>query len=118
MVALTGDMGSGKTVFVQGICAGLKVEEMVTSPSFTLIHEYHGVFPVYHFDFYRLNSTEEIESLDLEYYYQLRGICLIEWAERGDGLLPEARLSVTLIRSLKDENLRNIRIVDSREAHS
>lgn len=90
IVALCGDLGSGKTILTKGICEGLGVKEMVTSPTFTLIQEYSGTFPVYHFDFYRLNSVREIEMLDLDGYFNSDAISIIEWADRGEKLLPES----------------------------
>lgn len=98
VVALYGDLGSGKTVFVKGICAGLDVTGDVTSPTFTLIQEYSGRVPVFHFDFYRMESVAEIEDLDLDRYFDAQGVSLIEWAERGESLLPEKRISVTIQR--------------------
>jgi tRNA threonylcarbamoyladenosine biosynthesis protein TsaE len=96
VVALTGELGSGKTVFVQGVCAGLGVPGFVTSPTFTLMQEYAGRVPVYHFDFYRLNSAAEIAELDPAGAFEAGGICLIEWAERGRTLLPPDRFEVEL----------------------
>lgn len=90
VVALFGDLGSGKTILTKGICEGLGVKEMVTSPTFTLIQEYSGICPVYHFDFYRLNSIGEIEMLDLDCYFSSDAISIIEWADRGEKLLPES----------------------------
>jgi tRNA threonylcarbamoyladenosine biosynthesis protein TsaE len=98
VVALYGALGSGKTVFAQGICAGLDVQDYVTSPSFTLIQEYEGRIPVYHFDFYRLESLEQVETLDIDGYMMAGGLCIIEWAEKGEPLLPHERFSVTLKR--------------------
>ena len=111
VVGLYGDLGSGKTLFIQGICSGLEVQEFVTSPSFTLIQEYSGKLPVSHFDFYRLESAREIEDLDLDAYFEKNGVSLIEWAERGDPLLPEERFSVTIDRVFENEKL----IEDQRE---
>lgn len=102
IVALYGELGSGKTVFIQGVCAGLEVEDYVTSPSFTLIQEYKGRIKVIHFDFYRLDSECEVEDLDIDNYLEAGGVSLIEWAERGEGLLPEDRFSVCLDRVMED----------------
>jgi tRNA threonylcarbamoyladenosine biosynthesis protein TsaE len=114
VVAIRGELGSGKTVLVQGICSGLGVTGFVTSPTFTLIQEYPGRFQVYHFDFYRLQSLREIEDLDLERYFESGGISLIEWAERAGALLPEGRIDVAIERKAEDgkpaENVRRIRI--------
>jgi tRNA threonylcarbamoyladenosine biosynthesis protein TsaE len=98
VVALTGELGSGKTVFAQGVCDGLEVTDPVTSPTFTLVQEYTGRLPVRHFDFYRLESAREIEDLDLEGYFQSGGVCLIEWAERGRMFYPEEHFKVELSR--------------------
>ncbi len=96
VVALFGELGSGKTRLVQGVCRGMGVAEDVTSPSFTLINEYSGRMPVYHFDFYRLERLEEIAALGIDEYFDGPGVCLIEWAERALPLLPEPRLDVHL----------------------
>ncbi|MBN2103960.1 tRNA (adenosine(37)-N6)-threonylcarbamoyltransferase complex ATPase subunit type 1 TsaE [bacterium] len=88
VLALFGDLGSGKTVFTKGVCKGLGVTDVVTSPTFTLVQEYSGRMPVYHFDFYRLTALHDIEMLDLDYYFNAGGISIIEWAERGEQLLP------------------------------
>jgi len=103
VLALYGDLGSGKTVFAKGLCAGLDVRDMVTSPTFTLVQEYQGRLPVYHFDFYRLNSPQEIEMLDLDQYFNQAGVSIIEWAEKGDMLLPD---SVFKIRIERDADYR------------
>ncbi len=98
VVAICGELGSGKTVLVQGICAGLGVTGFVTSPTFTLIQEYHGRLPVYHFDLYRLENLREIEDLDLEGYFESGGVSLIEWAERAGPLLPEGLIEIAIDR--------------------
>lgn len=103
IVALSGELGTGKTVMIKGICNGLNVEEPVTSPSFTLVQEYSGQLPVFHFDFYRLETINEIEELDLNYYFQTDGICLIEWGEKGESLLPEETISITIHRIFDDK---------------
>jgi len=96
IVALYGELGSGKTVMAQGICEGLEVDTPVTSPSFTLIQEYIGRLKVYHFDFYRLESLSEIESLDIDSYFEQSGVCIVEWAEKGDMLFPDGYFKVHL----------------------
>ncbi len=114
VVAIRGELGSGKTVLVQGICSGLGVKDDVTSPTFTLIQEYSGRCPVYHFDFYRLQSLREIEDLDLVEYFESEGISLIEWAERAEPLLPDDRIDVLLEHVMENrkpsENQRHVRI--------
>ncbi len=93
LIAFRGDLGSGKTCMIQGICQALEVDDYVTSPTFMLINEYAGrlngkELPVYHFDLYRLRGADELEDLGAEDYFYGRGVCLVEWAERANGLLP------------------------------
>lgn len=97
-IALTGDLGSGKTQFAKGIAAGLAVDPSVpvTSPTYTLVNIYKGRFPLYHFDLYRLHGDQDIVDLGFEEYFYGRGVCLVEWAERLNDLLPEERLEVAL----------------------
>ncbi len=84
IVLLFGDLGAGKTTFTQGLCQGLGLpeNEYVRSPSFTLINEYSGRFPIFHVDLYRLETAQEIEQLGLEEILFGRGISIVEWAER------------------------------------
>jgi tRNA threonylcarbamoyladenosine biosynthesis protein TsaE len=105
VLALYGELGSGKTVFVQGVCNGLEVQNYVTSPSFTLVQEYTGRFPIFHFDFYRLESILEVEALDIDRYFSIGGISIIEWADRGESLLPDNKISIRL--SLVSEHEKN-----------
>lgn len=89
IVCLYGDLGSGKTTFSQSAIGALGVQEMVTSPTFTIVREYEGKVPVYHFDVYRVHSEEDMFELGYEEYFYGRGICFIEWAELISELLPE-----------------------------
>jgi tRNA threonylcarbamoyladenosine biosynthesis protein TsaE len=90
VLALQGELGSGKTLFTQGLVAGLESEATVTSPTFTIVHEYNdGRLPVYHFDFFRLEDQESAGRLGVEDYFFGDGISVIEWADRFPGLLPE-----------------------------
>jgi len=98
IVGLSGDLGTGKTIFIQGVCHGLNVTEPVSSPSFTLVQEYSGRIPVFHFDFYRLETILEIETLDLDHYFNMNGICLIEWADKAEALLPWETLFIKMHR--------------------
>ncbi|MCE5249201.1 tRNA (adenosine(37)-N6)-threonylcarbamoyltransferase complex ATPase subunit type 1 TsaE [bacterium] len=95
LVALTGELGTGKTVFARGVALGLGVKEKVTSPTFTLINEYRGQIPLYHMDLYRLNSKREIEDIGVSDYFYGNGICIVEWAEKLDELMPENTVSVS-----------------------
>jgi tRNA threonylcarbamoyladenosine biosynthesis protein TsaE len=95
VVALIGDLGSGKTRFTKGICRELGVSEHVASPTFTIINEYAvNDLHVYHFDFYRVKSIAEILDLGFEEYINGDGICLIEWADKAQSLLPSDRYDV------------------------
>lgn len=101
VVAFRGDLGSGKTCMIQGICQALDVRDYVTSPTFILINEYAGTraerpLPIYHFDLYRLGGEDELYALGAEEYFYGDGICLVEWAERAGQLLPPRRVEVQL----------------------
>ncbi len=99
VICLEGELGTGKTCLAQGIARGMGIEERVTSPSFTLIREYgrYGArLPLYHIDFYRIEGIEEALTLGLDDYLYGNGVCVIEWAERAKGILPEERLWITL----------------------
>ena len=88
VLALHGELGSGKTCFVQGLAAALGVTQAVTSPTFTLIHEYRGARPLYHVDLYRLPDAGAARDLGLEEYFRGDGLTAVEWAERAAALLP------------------------------
>ncbi len=89
VLALCGELGAGKTHFVKGVAAGLGTKAEATSPTFTLIHEYvGGKWPLYHFDFYRLEDEDEALKIGLDEYLDGDGVCVIEWADKFPGLLP------------------------------
>jgi len=96
VVALTGDLGAGKTVFAQGIAESLDIREQITSPTFTLINEYRGRLLLYHMDLYRLDSTREIEDIGIVDYLYGDGVCVIEWAEKLRELMPSNTIAVSL----------------------
>ena len=110
VIGFFGDLGSGKTRTIQGICQGFGCGGEVHSPTFTLINEYHGKYPVYHFDLYRIESEREIFDLGYEEYFYDGGICLIEWAERVQSLLPANHIEIHLKGFFQpgQENLREI----------
>lgn len=89
VIALTGDLGAGKTHFSKGLVAGLGSAEDVTSPTFTLVHEYHaGRLPVYHFDFYRIDDPAELIGIGWDEYLDSDGVVIVEWADKYPQLLP------------------------------
>lgn len=98
VLALTGEMGSGKTKLTQGIARGLGVPEdfRVTSPTFTLINEYPGRFFLYHFDLYRTSGPGDLLDLGYEEYFYGEGVVVVEWAERAKNLLPPERVDVEI----------------------
>ena len=90
VLALKGELGSGKTLFTQGLVAGLGSTAAVTSPTFTIVHEYQGGrWPVYHFDFFRLENRRAAARLGLDDYFFGEGVSVIEWADRFPELVPE-----------------------------
>ena len=90
VLALTGDLGSGKTQFVKGLAAGIGAATPATSPTFTLIHEYTGGrLPIYHFDFFRVEDRQSAERLGLDDYFFGDGVSVIEWADEFSDVIPE-----------------------------
>src|SRR5439155_7316399 len=90
IVALTGELGTGKTQFVKGFVAGLGSSAEVTSPTFTLIHEYPGGrLPIYHFDFFRIEDRQSAQRLGLDDYFFGDGVCIIEWADKFPDIIPD-----------------------------
>lgn len=109
VVALIGELGSGKTCFTQGLMKGLGVKvNKITSPSFVLINEYKGRLPIYHFDIYRLNNIQEVVDLGYEEYFYGNGVTIIEWADKIEELLPKRCIRVNL--KIVSENERKISI--------
>jgi len=99
VILLVGPLGAGKTCLTQGIARGLGVAENVVSPTFVLLREYQGRLPLYHLDFYRLDSVEEISALGLEDYLFGPGVCVVEWAEKGLSALPREHLLIEVERA-------------------
>lgn len=99
---LVGALGVGKTVFTQGVAAGLGITEPVNSPTFTIIQEYEtGRMPFYHFDVYRIGDIEEMEEIGYDDYFYGNGICLIEWANLIEEILPEHIIQITIEKDLE-----------------
>ena len=99
---LTGDLGVGKTVFTQGVAAGLGITEPISSPTFTIIQEYEtGRLPLYHFDVYRIGDIEEMDEIGYEDYVYGEGVCLIEWANLIEEILPDHYQKITIRKDLE-----------------
>ena len=126
VIALIGDLGTGKTCLTQGIARGVGIasDEVVNSPSYILINEYNARIPIYHIDLYRLEENAEIAELGLSEYIEGDGICIIEWAERIADALPDTAIKIRItlaeasdnetlapiLQNLEDENIRHIDI--------
>ena len=97
IVALTGDLGTGKTTLTKAIAEGLGVTETITSPTFNIVKQYEsGRLPLYHFDVYRIGDVEEMYELGYEEYFFGSGICVIEWAELIDEIIPEEAIRIQI----------------------
>lgn len=100
--ALIGDLGVGKTVFTKGFAEGLGIEEPVSSPTFTILQIYEeGRLPLYHFDVYRIEEPEEMEEVGFDDYIYGDGVCLIEWANRIEEILPEETIYIVIEKDLE-----------------
>ena len=109
---LTGDLGTGKTVFAQGFAEGLGIREYVNSPTFTILQVYDGgKLPFYHFDVYRIEDPEEMFEVGFDEYLEGDGVCLIEWAELVDELIPEGAVRIKIEKDLtRGTDIRKITI--------
>lgn len=115
LFCLLGDLGVGKTVFTQGFADGLQIEEPICSPTFTIVQEYEsGRIPFYHFDVYRIADVEEMEEIGHEDYFYGEGVCLIEWANLIEEILPKKRTVIKIEKDLeKGFDYRKITIDES-----
>ncbi len=111
VLCLSGDLGVGKTAFVQGLVQGLGISEYVSSPTFTIVNCYDGDMPVYHFDVYRISDEDEMYEIGYEEYIYANGVSIIEWPEMISGILPDKRYDITIEKNLeKHEDYRKITI--------
>ncbi|MCC8161350.1 MAG: tRNA (adenosine(37)-N6)-threonylcarbamoyltransferase complex ATPase subunit type 1 TsaE [Oscillospiraceae bacterium] len=111
VLCMYGDLGAGKTAFVQGLAKGLGIDEIVTSPTFTIVNEYSGIMPLYHFDVYRIADCDEMYEVGYEEYVYGEGVSVIEWPQLIADVLPENRYDITISKDYgKGENYRNIEI--------
>ena len=115
VIAYAGDLGAGKTAFTRGLARGLGCRGRVTSPTFTIVNEYEGNIPLFHFDLYRLGGEDELFDIGWEDYLVRGGVCAVEWSERAAGVLPPETVTVTIARPPENEDWREITIEGARE---
>ena len=116
---LSGDLGVGKTVFTRGFARGLGVDEHITSPTFTIINEYEGRLPLYHFDVYRVADPEEMDYIGCDEYFFGNGVCLIEWAELIEDIIPENAVWIKIEKDLeKGTDYRKITIGEDKDENT
>ncbi len=96
ILCLSGNLGAGKTTMSKTIIKELGVTDTVTSPTFTIVHEYQGRLPVYHFDVYRIDDIEEMYEIGYEEYFFGEGVCIIEWAEKIEEIIPAEAMHITI----------------------
>ncbi len=103
VIAFTGDLGAGKTAFTRGLARGLGISDRVTSPTFTIVNEYEGGrLPLFHFDMYRLGSSDELFDIGWEDYLARGGVCAVEWSENVSDALEEGSVLVEIRRGARD----------------
>jgi tRNA threonylcarbamoyladenosine biosynthesis protein TsaE len=108
IVALSGELGAGKTTLIQGIAKGLGIRDWVTSPTFTIINEFKGRIDLYHVDLYRIDRMEDALDVEIEEYFTKGGVTVIEWAEKINPLLPDKTIKINI--DIVSENKRKIEI--------
>lgn len=110
-IAMYGDLGAGKTAFTQGLAKALGIEQHVTSPTFTIVNEYEGRLPLFHFDVYRIVDPEEMYEIGYEEYLDRGGVCIVEWSELIEELFPEEYIKITITKDdIKGDNYRCIEV--------
>ena len=110
VVAYLGDLGAGKTAFTRGLARGLGYAGRVTSPTFTVVNEYEGRLPLFHFDLYRLDGEDALYDIGWEDYLDRGGVCAVEWSERAEAALPRETVWVSIRRCAESEDWRRITI--------
>ena len=116
VLAFTGSLGMGKTAFTRGLARGLGCRGRVTSPTFTIVNEYEGRTPLFHFDMYRLGSSDELFDIGWDDYLARGGVCAVEWSERVSEGLPEDTIFVDIARTDEHEDWRTITVTGGRFA--
>ena len=116
VLAYQGGLGMGKTAFTRGLARGLGCEDRVTSPTFTIVNEYEGRIPLFHFDMYRLPDADALFDIGWEDYLARGGVCAVEWSERVEDALPEDTVWVRIRRSPENDDWRIISVEGVDEA--
>ncbi len=106
VIAMYGDLGAGKTAFVGGLARGLGLDARVSSPTFTIVNEYLGKMPLFHFDMYRLKSSDELFEIGWEDYLERGGVCVVEWSENVDDIFTPETIKIRIEKI--DDNTRKI----------
>ena len=115
VILLVGELGAGKTVFTQGLAEGLGVQETVNSPTFVLLHEYHGRLTLYHYDLYRLANIEQTVSREWQEFLYGDGVSVVEWANRASDLLPREHLLLEF--TIESETRRILKLTGVGQRH-
>lgn len=110
IIVLSGELGSGKTKFTEGFLEYFNLQDELSSPTFTIVNEYDTPdFPIYHFDVYRLEDIDEFYAIGGDEYFS-NGVCIIEWGEKIEEILPESYLKISFTRDFEDSNTRTLNI--------
>lgn len=111
VICMYGDLGAGKTAFVQGLAKGLGIQEPITSPTFTIVNEYSGRLMLYHFDVYRIADSDEMFEIGYDEYIDGDGVCVIEWPQLISDILPKQRYEITISKDYNEsDDYRKIKI--------
>lgn len=116
IIVLSGELGSGKTKFTEGILEYFNLADEISSPTFTIVNEYNSNPPVFHFDVYRLEDEDEFLAIGGEEYFE-KGICIIEWGEMIEDLLPQDYIKISFSKDTENENVRNLKIQTFGDTH-
>lgn len=109
VIVLSGELGSGKTKFTEGILEYFNLADEISSPTFTIVNEYNSNPPIFHFDVYRLEDEDEFLAIGGEEYFE-KGICIVEWGEMIENLLPPNYIKISFSKDTENENVRNLKI--------
>lgn len=105
VIAMYGDLGAGKTAFTRGLASGLGLKSRVSSPTFTIVNEYLGRIPLFHFDMYRLKDADELFEIGWEDYLARGGVCVVEWSENVEGAFPPETIVVKIEKTGENERI-------------